>query len=87
MQGKITRFFDERRFGFIRDGDGHDHFFHIDDIADETIPTPGLRVTFRIGMHKSRTKAVGVRTLTPAVVLGGAITTKKENISDRQSHS
>lgn len=69
LEGRITRFYEERRFGYIRDSEGRDHFFHADDLSDGTTPAPGVRVHFRVGLYKGRQKAIDVRrALSPAEI-------------------
>jgi cold shock CspA family protein len=71
MEGKIIRYFSDRRFGYIRELDsGKDWFFHFEDCADFKI-APGVFVNFQAGNHKGREKAIGVRLLTAAQILGG----------------
>ena len=72
MQGKITRFFPDRHFGFIRELEtGNEWFFHEDDTALSAIER-GVLVTFQAGKYNGKPKAVNIRKLTPAEILGGA---------------
>jgi cold shock CspA family protein len=71
MEGKIIRYFPDRRFGYLRElGTSKDWFFHFDDCGDFPI-SPGVFVTFQVGDHKGREKAIGVQRLTTSQILGG----------------
>ncbi len=44
--GKVTKYFEDRGFGFIRsDLNGRDSFFHIDNFPDE-VPVIGMHVRY-----------------------------------------
>ena len=60
VRGEITRYIDNRGFGFIRtDGDLKEHFFHHSDCAPR--PEIGMRVCFEIGFDKTdRTKCIKI---------------------------
>ncbi len=71
MEGKIIRYFPDRRFGYLREiGTSKDWFFHFDDCGDFEI-SPGVFVIFQAGSHKGREKAIGVQLLTAPQILGG----------------
>jgi cold shock CspA family protein/uncharacterized protein YbjQ (UPF0145 family) len=46
MRGHVRSYDQARRFGFIRGQDGHDYFFHIDDIHGPQTPALNQAVTF-----------------------------------------
>lgn len=72
MEGKLIRYFPDRTFGYLRELDiGKDWFFHFDDCGDFSI-SPGVFVTFQAGDRKGREKAIDVRLLTAAQILGGS---------------
>jgi cold shock CspA family protein len=72
MQGTILTFYPERRYGFLQDiKTGADYFFHRGDVKEEIVPVNGALVSFDLGQHAGRTKAVNVRRLTPQQLLGG----------------
>lgn len=61
--GTITKYFEDRGFGFIRTTDG-DLFFHVTSASpDLGIPTPGQAVTFDVGSNRrtGRLQAQNVR--------------------------
>jgi cold shock CspA family protein len=72
MQGTILTFYPERRYGFLQDiKTGADYFFHRGDVQEQIVPRNGALVSFDLGQHAGRTKAVNIRKLTPMEVLGG----------------
>ena len=46
MQGKVTRYFTDKRFGFIKVANQPDHFFHVDDFLNLTEVKVGMEVSF-----------------------------------------
>ena len=85
-RGRITKFFSDRNYGFLRSNDGQDFFFHLDDITDDLTPAPGVLVNFHPGVYRGRTKAVGIcRVLSPADMFGNS--TIKENHHDEPACS
>ena len=71
MEGKIIRYFPDRRFGYLRElGTSKDWFFNFDDCGDFQI-SPSVFVTFQAGNHNGREKAIGVQLLTASQIRGG----------------
>ena len=84
MRGRITKFFADRNYGFLRGNDGQDFFFHKDDITDDLTPAVGTLVSFHPGVYRERTKAMGICCVPgPIDVLGNS--TIKENLNVRPS--
>jgi cold shock CspA family protein/uncharacterized protein YbjQ (UPF0145 family) len=46
MRGQVRSYDQARRYGFIRGQDGHDYFFHIDDVHGQQTPVLNQAVTF-----------------------------------------
>ena len=71
MQGRINKVFDDRHYGWLRDINNEDWFFHFDDILDLPVVEKGVVVSFDKGIHQGKTKAVNIRRLTAQQLLGG----------------
>jgi cold shock CspA family protein len=46
MKGKITKYVEDKGYGFILDEKGKSRFFHVSDVSDPLEVSQGLRVTF-----------------------------------------
>lgn len=46
MQGRINRYFTDKRFGFIKVDGQPDHFFHMDDALNFQEAKVGMEVEF-----------------------------------------
>jgi cold shock CspA family protein len=69
MKGTITKYFDERHYGFLIGDDGTSLFFH--ELDAPLLPQPivrSTRVEFEIGEFRGKNKATNVRPLS-----GGAL--------------
>jgi cold shock CspA family protein len=72
MQGIVLKFYPERRYGFLQDHDSNiDYFFHRGDVKDAVVPPPGTHVSFDIGEHHGKRKAINITALTALEILGG----------------
>jgi cold shock CspA family protein len=69
MRGIIKSLKVEKRFGWLRDADGADTFFHFDDVDPADLPRLqlGAAVTYELGSFKGRSKAILVKPLTKSV--------------------
>jgi cold shock CspA family protein len=67
MRGTIKSL--KERFGWLRDSDGADTFFHFDDVDPSDLPRlqVGIVVSFELGSFKGRSKAIFVKPLTKSV--------------------
>jgi cold shock CspA family protein len=60
LQGIVSGFITQKRFGFIHYSDG-EIFFHELDVIDGDIPQRADRVEFEMGTYKGRQKAINVK--------------------------
>lgn len=62
LRGRVSRWFNDRHFGFILPADGGPElFFHASGVGGERLPRIGQEVTFELGGDRAgRTKAVRV---------------------------
>ncbi len=69
--GKVNYFNNERGFGFIRDDDGADHFFHIRTVQDAGYEklVVGQNLSFEIGMdsRSGRARVVELELIEPII--------------------
>ena len=73
MQGRITKFFADRHYGWIHQLDnGRYWFFHLDDVVGVPNVEKGALVQFEAGKHQGKDKAVNVRKLTAIDLLSGS---------------
>jgi cold shock CspA family protein len=64
-QGTITRYLEDRAFGFIAQDSGGDMFFHLKNFPFGTVPEIGMRVVYDVATspRSGRPESVGVRVL------------------------
>jgi hypothetical protein len=73
MQGRITKVFPDRHYGWLQQiPNGEYWFFHFDDAVKIPLVEKGVFVQFERGTNQGRVKATNLRPLTPVAVLGGA---------------
>jgi cold shock CspA family protein len=73
MIGVVKVFFAHRGFGWIRQADGSDVFFHVSDCAiPELEISKGQRVTYEVVMRGVRAKAVNVDAVLDRSAAGSA---------------
>jgi len=65
MIGKVTKYFDERAFGFVLCSNRQSVFFHLNDIEGRKVPEVGNMLDFETETDAitGRTRAVRVRLL------------------------
>jgi len=62
MEGRVTKYFDDRGFGFVRRDDGKDIFFHIKSFAKHVeYVAPGDRVEFTVESTPKGPAAVDIK--------------------------
>lgn len=63
MNGIITTWFEEKGFGFIKDEDGENRYFHIIKVTNPELIKKGASVTFEPGTNNKGLSAFGVKVL------------------------
>ncbi len=61
MNGKITTFFEEKGFGFIKDEDGENRYFHICKVSNPDAVKVNALVTFEPGTNNKGLSAFSVK--------------------------
>ena len=74
MNGRITRYFDNKGYGFIRGTDGEDYFFHISNILSGS-PAQGMQVNFTAAENDKGNVAENVDLVMAAPVINGGAET------------
>lgn len=63
MNGTITTWFEDKGFGFIKDEDGDNRYFHIIKVTNPELIKKGAAVTFEPGTNNKGLSAFGVKVL------------------------
>jgi len=61
MNGIITTWFEDKGFGFIKDEDGDNRYFHIIKVTNPELIKKGASVTFEPGTNNKGLSAFGVK--------------------------
>lgn len=63
MNGTITTWFDEKGFGFIKDENGDNRYFHVIKVANPELIKKGAEVTFEPGTNNKGLSAFAVKVI------------------------
>ncbi len=63
MNGTITTWFEDKGFGFIKDEEGENRYFHIIKVTNPELIKKGASVTFEPGTNNKGLSAFGVKVL------------------------
>lgn len=63
MNGTITTWFDEKGFGFIKDENGDNRYFHVIKVANPELIKKGAAVTFEPGTNNKGLSAFSVKVI------------------------
>ncbi|MBS0847656.1 cold shock domain-containing protein [Citrobacter sp. JGM124] len=63
MNGTITTWFEDKGFGFIKDDEGNNRYFHIIKVTNPELVKKGAAVTFEPGTNNKGLSAFGVKVL------------------------